>query len=119
MPSLVSYLATKRYVKTLEFVSSSASLSAVVGSAEELQKSFENCPSCLNIPPRTAELPCIRPINTRVSGMIIRARDILTRIAPELKDRLAQETDAHKCEQLVAGEVRRALNELAEFKPSN
>jgi len=65
-----------------------------------------------------AELAPIGEINAWVAGMIIRAREILMRIAPELKDRLAQQSNPHECERLVADEVKRALNELAEFKSS-
>lgn len=65
-----------------------------------------------------AQLAPIGQINAWVAGMIIRSREILLRIAPELKDRLAQQTNPHECEKLVDNEVRRALNELAEFKPA-
>lgn len=64
-----------------------------------------------------AELAPIGEINAWVAGMIIRSREILMRIAPELKDRLAQQSNPHECEKLVADEVKRALNELAEFGP--
>jgi hypothetical protein len=64
------------------------------------------------------ELAPIGEINAWVAGMILRARSILTRIGPELKDRLAQETNPHQCERLVVGEVNRALNELSEFRPN-
>jgi hypothetical protein len=60
----------------------------------------------------------ISEINAWVAGMIMRAREILTRIGPELKDRLAQTTNPHDCERLVMTEVGRALNELSEFKPN-
>jgi hypothetical protein len=64
------------------------------------------------------ELASIGEINAFVAGMVLRARDILMRIAPELKDRLAQQANPHECEKLVRFEVERALNQLAEFKPS-
>ena len=72
----------------------------------------------LELARKRAELAPIGEINAFVAGMIVRARDILTRIGPELKDRLAQETDPHKCERLIVTETTRALNELAEFKPT-
>lgn len=72
----------------------------------------------LELARRRAELAPIGEINAWVAGMVIRAREILLRIAPELKDRLAQQSNPHECEKLVADEVKRALNELAEFKPS-
>ncbi len=66
---------------------------------------------------REGNLAPIGEVNAWVAGMIIRAREILTRIGPELKDRLAQTVDPHECERLVAAETNRALNELAEFRP--
>jgi hypothetical protein len=72
----------------------------------------------LDLARKRAELAPIGEINAWVAGMIIRAREILLRIAPELKDRLAQQPNPHECEKLVASEIGRALNELAEFKPS-
>lgn len=63
------------------------------------------------------ELRPIGEINAYVSGMIIRARDILLRIGPELCDRLAQESDAIKCEALITAEIHRSLRELAEYRP--
>jgi hypothetical protein len=67
---------------------------------------------------KRSELVPIAEINAFVAGMIIRAREILMRIAPELKDQLAQQANPHECEKLVAGEVFRALNELAEYRPA-
>ena len=56
-------------------------------------------------------------VNEWIAGMILRSRDILLRMAPELKDRLTHETDPVAVEELLDGEVRRALAELATFKP--
>jgi hypothetical protein len=58
----------------------------------------------------------VAEINAFVSGMIVRARDILTRIAPELRDRLAKETDPIRIQELIEAEVNRALASLAQFK---
>jgi hypothetical protein len=71
----------------------------------------------LELARRRGELAPIGEINAFVAGMIIHARDILMRIPSELKDRLAQQGNPHECEKLVVGEITRALNELAEFKP--
>ncbi len=57
-------------------------------------------------------------VNAWVSGMIIRAKDVLLRIGPELRDRLAQESNPIRCEDLVMAEVRRSLSELAEYRPN-
>ena len=46
-------------------------------------------------------------------GMVIKAREALSRIGSELRDRLAAETDPVECERLVESEIRRALDELA------
>jgi hypothetical protein len=70
----------------------------------------------LKLAQRRGELVGIAEINAYVAGMIIRARDILLRIGPELRDRLSQETDPVRCEEWVAAEVNRSLAELAEFR---
>lgn len=72
----------------------------------------------LELARKKAELAPVGEINAFVAGMIIRARDILMRIAPELKDRLAQQSNPHECERLVDSEIRRALAELSEFRPT-
>ena len=72
----------------------------------------------LELERRRGELVPIAEINAYVAGMIIRARDILLRIGPELRDRLAQEADPVACEGLIDGEVQRALRELAEYEHS-
>ena len=71
----------------------------------------------LRVKHRRGELRPIAAINAYVSGMIIEARDILLRIAPELADKLAQEGDPIKCRKLIDAEVRSALGKLAEYEP--
>lgn len=65
---------------------------------------------------KRGELVAVGEINAFVAGMIIRARDIFLRIGPEQRDRLAQESDPTKCEEMVMAEVRRGLRELAEYR---
>lgn len=67
----------------------------------------------LELQQKRGELIPMSDVNAFISGMIIRARDILLRIAPELRDRLATCRDAVECERLIDDEVRRALAELA------
>jgi hypothetical protein len=55
-------------------------------------------------------------VNNFFGGLFLKARDILSHIAPELKDRLAHETDPVQIESLIDAEVRRALELLAEYK---
>jgi hypothetical protein len=50
--------------------------------------------------------------------MIIRSREILTRMPAQFKDRLAQLSDPAACEELITGEIERALSELQEFRPA-
>jgi len=69
----------------------------------------------LEVAQKRGELLPASEVNAFISGMIIRARDILLRIAPELRDRLATCSDAVECERLIDDEVRRALRELAEY----
>jgi hypothetical protein len=71
----------------------------------------------LELARKRAALAAIGEINAWAAGMIIRAREVLTRIGPELKDRLCQEQNPHTCEKLVTDEVHRALRQLAEFRP--
>ena len=66
---------------------------------------------------RRGELRPIAAVNAYVSGMIIEARDILLRIAPELADKLAQQSDPVKCRELIENEVNEALRKLAEYRP--
>jgi hypothetical protein len=64
------------------------------------------------------ELAHIGPLNNWATGMIAEAKQILLRIGPELKDRLAQETSPHACEVLITAEVHRALSKLSEYRPN-
>lgn len=61
------------------------------------------------------ELLPVGMLNAWFSGCIIKCRDILLNIGPELRDRLAQESDPVQCDELVTFEIRRALAELAEY----
>ena len=69
----------------------------------------------LNLARQRAELAAIVEINAWIAGMIMRARDILLRIPPELRDKLAQEDDPVRCEELLMEEIHRSLRELAEY----
>lgn len=70
----------------------------------------------LELSTKRGELAPIGEINAWISGMILRARDILTRIAPELRDRLAKEIDPIRVQELIEAEITRALTQLAVFK---
>ena len=70
----------------------------------------------IEVKKRSGELAPIGEINAWVSGMITKARDILLRMPGELRDRVAQESDPIKCEELMSREVNRSLRELAEFR---
>ncbi len=59
----------------------------------------------------------VSKVNAYVSGCIIRARDILLSIGPELRDRLAQCSDPIECGRMVVEEIERALREVAEYRP--
>lgn len=56
------------------------------------------------------------PVNAYVAGMIIRARDELTRIPTELRDALAHETDPLKIETTLRGRIDGVLVKMAEFR---
>ena len=51
-----------------------------------------------------------------VKGMILKARDVLLRIGPDLQDRLAMEVVPAKCGKLVTEEVHIALKMLSEWR---
>jgi hypothetical protein len=70
----------------------------------------------LELKQKRGELVPVSDVNAFVSGMIVRARDILLRLAPELRDRLATCTDPLECEGMVTDEVYRALRELSEYE---
>jgi hypothetical protein len=59
----------------------------------------------------------ISAVNAFVAGMIIRARDELTRIGPEIRERLAQENDPIKCESMVSDRIFQVLEKLTEYRP--
>ncbi len=50
-------------------------------------------------------------------GLIVRARDILLAIAPEIRDRLAVMTDPIDCGELVDAKIRAALELLSTYRP--
>lgn len=63
----------------------------------------------LTVAQKRKELMPVREVNAWFAGCIVGARNVLLRIGPELRDRLAAETDPVQCEALVDAEVRRAL----------
>jgi hypothetical protein len=69
----------------------------------------------LELAQKKSELISFADVNHFESTNIIRARDILLRIAPELRDRLAAETDPIKCGEIIDAEIYRALSELKVF----
>lgn len=62
---------------------------------------------------KMGQLAPVDLINSWFSGCIVRARDILLNIGPELRDRMAQETNPVVCEEMVTFEIRRALSEMS------
>lgn len=68
---------------------------------------------------KRGELVPISDVNVWVAGMILRSRDILLRIAPELRDSLALQSDPIKCQELIDAEIHRALSALAEFQATS
>jgi hypothetical protein len=65
---------------------------------------------------KRGEFVKLSEINAWVASMILKAREILTRISPELRDRLARETDPIRIQELIDIEINRALVNLSEFK---
>jgi hypothetical protein len=71
----------------------------------------------LELAKKRGELVMVDEVRSAVASMILNARDILLRMPAQLRDQLAQETDAIRCEELVRDEVHRALNQLAQPIP--
>ncbi len=71
----------------------------------------------LDLEEKRGTLVNLATINAYVSSIIIKARDELLRIAPELRDRIAQESDPIVIEQIIDERVRRALQGLSEYRP--
>jgi hypothetical protein len=67
----------------------------------------------LELSEKRGELVNLVEVNAWVSGMILRARDILLRIGPELRDRLSKEADPITIQGLIDGEIKSALAELS------
>ena len=64
---------------------------------------------------KRGELAPLIMVNAYICGMIVKARDILMRIAPELRDWLAATSDPVEIEKRLDAEIRRALGELKEM----
>ena len=69
----------------------------------------------LDLKTREGKLIEAEPVRRAVSTMIIKARNELIRIPRELRDRLAQTTDAIEIEGLLEDRIKRALSNLSEF----
>lgn len=72
----------------------------------------------LKIDREESRLVDVAAVNSWVAGMIMKARDELVRIGPELRDSLGQETDGIKCEAMVTDRIMQALEKLSEYKPA-
>lgn len=70
----------------------------------------------LDVLQRRGELVPLATVNAWFAGAVVKARDILLRIGPELRDRLAVETDPIRVEAMVVEEVVRALSMLKELE---
>lgn len=65
---------------------------------------------------RTGKYVPLEEVNQYISTMQLKARDLFLRIAPELKDQIAQESDPVNVEYMITLEINRALSEMAEMK---
>lgn len=71
----------------------------------------------LDLAERRKELIDRHKVQLWVTGMVTRARDMLLRVAPELRDQLAASDDPLECERLVKNAITHALSSLRQFKP--
>jgi hypothetical protein len=69
----------------------------------------------LRVGERRGALVPIVHVNAHFAGVIVKSRDILLRIGPELGDQLAAESNSIRCAELVNREVLRALGVLRLF----
>ncbi|MEP6962558.1 MAG: hypothetical protein ABI995_10790 [Acidobacteriota bacterium] len=69
----------------------------------------------LDLAKRKGELVEKDAVNAYIAGMILKARDIMLQIGPELRDKLSKVSDPVKCEELVMVEIRRGLQEIAKY----
>jgi hypothetical protein len=69
----------------------------------------------LELKTKNGDLVPVAEINAWVAGMIVEARNILLRIAPGLRDRLAMEIEPAEIDRLISLEIDRALQSLSKF----
>ena len=72
----------------------------------------------LNLEKQRLSLVELTPVNAYVAGMIMQAREELIRIPMELRDKLAQELDPIKCQEMLLDRIDQTLKKMSEFKPS-
>jgi hypothetical protein len=70
----------------------------------------------LKVDREEGRLVALDQVNAFVAGMILKARDELTRIPLEVRDVLAQETDPIRCGQLIETKIQAALVKLSEYR---
>jgi hypothetical protein len=59
----------------------------------------------------------VAEVNAFVAGMIIKARDDLSRIGSEIADRVAQESNPAECRKLIDDRIFQALEGLKQYSP--
>ena len=70
----------------------------------------------LKVDREEGRLVALDQINAFVAGMILKARDELTRIPMEVRDVLAQESDPIRCGHLIETKIQAALVKLSEYR---
>ena len=71
----------------------------------------------LNLEKLRLSLVDITPVNAYVAGMILKAREELSRLPIELRDSLAQETDPIECQKMLSDRIDQILAKMAEYRP--
>jgi hypothetical protein len=64
---------------------------------------------------KRGEVASVAVLNSFMAGQILKARDSLMRLGPELCDRLAAASSPVTCQQMIDEEIRRALSGLVLF----
>lgn len=70
----------------------------------------------LKVDREEGKLVDVAAVNAFVAGMILEARDELTRIPTEMRDLLAHETDPIQCEALLSLRIQSVLGKLSEYR---
>ncbi len=100
----------------LQFPQPQAPVKGTLAHAQLMHEQAKAAEAAMRAQRLEGRLADVGKLNAWAAGMIVRARDILLRVGPELQDRLAQTSDPQACGALVTNEIVRALQQLSEYR---